>query len=52
MREAEESVEIWIARNEGFQNADKSRFDELRELLSRLSCNNEMSLTEPWSDRC
>lgn len=39
MREAEESVIIWIARNEGFQSLEKYLFEEkLADLLSNISC--------------
>jgi hypothetical protein len=38
MREAEESVRIWIARNEGFQSTEKQVFEEnLADLLSNMS---------------
>lgn len=38
MREAEESVIIWIARNEGFQSIEKHLFEEnLAYLLSNIS---------------
>ena len=39
MKEAEDNVVIWIARNEGFSDVDKSAFDRLGKLLGSLSCN-------------
>jgi hypothetical protein len=45
MREAEESLELWIARNEGFRPADQSLFDEFGNLLSSISSGNGMMLT-------
>ncbi|KAF2681846.1 hypothetical protein K458DRAFT_371081 [Lentithecium fluviatile CBS 122367] len=40
MKEAEDNVVIWIARNEGFSDVDKPAFDRLAKLLGSLSCNN------------
>ena len=39
MKEAENNVVIWIARNEGFSDADKLTFDKMAKMLSSLSCN-------------
>lgn len=39
MKEAEDNVTLWIARNEGFPDQDKPLFNNLSELLSRLSCS-------------
>jgi hypothetical protein len=39
MKEAEDNVTLWIARNEGFPDQEKPLFHNLSELLSRLSCN-------------
>ena len=39
MKEAEDNVVIWIARNEGFLDEDKPAFDKLGRLLGSLSCN-------------
>ena len=48
MRETEESVTIWIARNEGFQSTDKQLFEEnLAELLSNISrCKGTLPLCQ------
>ena len=40
MKEAEDSVVIWIARNEGFSNLDRPVFDELGRVLGLLSCDD------------
>ena len=37
MKEAEDNVFIWIARNEGFSDVDKLAFDELGKVLGSLS---------------
>lgn len=37
MKEAENNVVIWIARNEGFSGVDKPTFDRLEKLLGSLS---------------
>ena len=42
MKEAEDSVVIWIARNGGFLDLDKPVFGKLGKLLGSLSCNNCM----------
>jgi hypothetical protein len=42
MKEAEESVTIWITRNEGFQEHGKSIFDRVAGCLSKLSCGGGM----------
>lgn len=39
MKEAEDNVTVWIARNEGFPDEDKPLFNKLSALLSRLSCS-------------
>lgn len=44
MREAEESVALWITRNEGFLSSEKPVFDEIGELLSNISCNEGICL--------
>jgi len=47
MREAEESVIIWIARNGGFHSIEKQLFEEsLADLLSNISCFEGISLTD------
>jgi hypothetical protein len=38
MKEAEESVVIWVARNEGFSEADKPVFEKLAMLFGLLAC--------------
>ena len=43
MKEAEDNVVIWIARNEGFSDVDKPAFDKLGMLLGSLSCNRGTS---------
>lgn len=43
MKEAEDNVIIWIARNEGFSDVDKLVFDKLGEILGSLSCNSGTS---------
>ena len=40
MKEAEDSVTIWIARNEGFSDLDKLVFDRFGKMLGSLSCNS------------
>lgn len=40
MKEAENNVFIWIARNEGFSDVDKIAFDKLGKVLGSLSCNS------------
>ena len=40
MKEAENNVVIWIARNEGFSDVDKPVFDKLGKVLGSLSCNS------------
>lgn len=40
MKEAEDNVVIWIARNEGFSDVDKPAFDKLGKALGLLSCNS------------
>ena len=39
MKEAEDNVVIWIARNEGFSDVDKLVFDKLGKILASLICN-------------
>ena len=39
MKEAEDNVTVWIARNEGFPDQEKPLFDKLGALLSGLSCS-------------
>ena len=43
MKEAEDNAVIWIARNEGFSDAEKPTFDRLEKLLGSLSCNDGTS---------
>jgi hypothetical protein len=43
MKETEDCVTIWIARNEGFPEKDKAVFDKLSLLLSKLSCKQGIS---------
>ncbi len=43
MKEAEDNVVIWIARNEGFSDVDKLVFDKLGKVLGSLSCNSGTS---------
>ena len=43
MKEAEDSVVIWIARNEGFSDLDKLVFDAFGKMLASLSCNSGTS---------
>ena len=43
MKEAEDNVVIWIARNEGFSDVDKVVFDKLGKMLGLLSCNSGTS---------
>ena len=43
MKEAEDNVVIWIARNEGFSDVDKLVFDNLGKMLGSLSCNSGTS---------
>ena len=43
MKEAEDNVVIWIARNEGFSDVDKLVFDKLEKMLASLSCNSGTS---------
>ncbi|CAN9161962.1 unnamed protein product [Alternaria alternata] len=38
MKEAEDDVVIWLARNGGFSGEDKRVFDSIAELLSSMSC--------------
>ncbi|KAF2709074.1 hypothetical protein K504DRAFT_380044 [Pleomassaria siparia CBS 279.74] len=40
MKEAEDNVVIWIARNAGFSGVDEAAFDTFGRLLGSLSCNN------------
>lgn len=39
MKEAEDNVVIWVARNEGFSDVDKLVFDNLGKMLGALTCN-------------
>ncbi|KAF8848410.1 hypothetical protein BDZ45DRAFT_810815 [Acephala macrosclerotiorum] len=41
MKEAEDSVTIWITRNEGFQDFEKEVFDRVADRLSKLSCGSD-----------
>ncbi|OCK75458.1 hypothetical protein K432DRAFT_429412, partial [Lepidopterella palustris CBS 459.81] len=41
MKEAEDNVTFWIARNGGFPDQEKPLFNKLSELLSKLSCGKE-----------
>jgi hypothetical protein len=43
MKEAEDHVLIWIARNEGFSEEDEPAFDRLGKMLSSLSSNSGTS---------
>ena len=38
MKEAEDNVTVWIARNEGFPDQEKPLFSKMSALLSSLSC--------------
>ena len=42
MKEAEDSVTVWIARNEGFPEKDKAVFGKVGSLLSRLSSGHSV----------
>lgn len=42
MKEAEDSVTIWIARNQGFSDADQCSFDNFAEAMSVLSGDKSM----------
>ncbi|KAF2639440.1 hypothetical protein P280DRAFT_428535 [Massarina eburnea CBS 473.64] len=51
MREAENNVIIWIARNNGFSDVDRTTFDKLGNLLGCLSCNNYREPETPlWEE--
>lgn len=39
MKEAEDNVTVWIARNEGFPDQEKPLFSKLSVLLSSMSCS-------------
>jgi hypothetical protein len=39
MKEGEDDVVIWLARNDGFSDEDQHVFDRLAELLDSSSCN-------------
>lgn len=39
MKEAEDNVTVWIARNEGFPDQQKPLFSKLSAMLSSLSCS-------------
>ena len=43
MKEAENNVDIWITRNEGFSDKDKLVFDKLGKMLGAVSCNSGTS---------
>ena len=43
MKEAEDNVVIWIARNAGFSDVDKLMFDKVGNMLASLSCNSGTS---------
>jgi hypothetical protein len=43
MKEAEDNVVIWIARNEGFLDVDRPVFDKLGKMLGSISCNSGTS---------
>ena len=43
MKETEDNVVIWIARNEGFSDVDKPVFDNLGKMLGSLSCKSGTS---------
>lgn len=43
MKEAEDNVVIWIARNQGFSDVDKLAFDKLGKVLGSLSCDSGTS---------
>ena len=43
MKEVEDSVVIWIARNQGFSDADKIVFDKLGKMLGVLSRKDRTS---------
>lgn len=40
MKEAEDSVIVWITRNQGFSDLDKPVFDQLGKVLGSWSCNS------------
>lgn len=40
MKEAEDNVVVWIARNEGFSDVDTLVLDKLGKVLGSLSCNS------------
>ena len=43
MKEVEDNVVIWIARNEGFSDVDKLMFAKVGNMLASLSCNSGTS---------
>lgn len=49
MKEAEDNVVIWVARNQGFSDADKLTFDNMGKLLGSSFCNNGTSYMWAWS---
>jgi hypothetical protein len=52
MKEAEESVTIWITRNEGFQDYKKAVFDRVTKCLSNLSCGGALLSEIQYLRRC
>jgi hypothetical protein len=52
MKEAEDSVIIWITRNEGFRDFEKVVFDQVADGLSKLSCGDGMLSAIQYPPRC
>ncbi|KAJ4286493.1 hypothetical protein N0V90_013193 [Kalmusia sp. IMI 367209] len=51
MKEAEENVVIWVARNDGFSEADKPVFEKLGMMLGSLACGRvEQSENLLWEE--
>ncbi|OCL03033.1 hypothetical protein AOQ84DRAFT_420660 [Glonium stellatum] len=52
MKEAEDNVKFWIARNEGFPDQEKLLFSQLSELLSSLSYSKDNKTIEDslWNE--
>ncbi|KAF2498689.1 hypothetical protein BU16DRAFT_481792 [Lophium mytilinum] len=54
MKESEDSVTLWISRNEGFPELDRSVYDNLSELLGRLANSkgkqDEIAKEELWNE--
>jgi hypothetical protein len=43
MKEGEDHIVIWISRNRGFSDVDKSTFEKFGKVLGSLGCNKGMS---------